>query len=508
MAHVVMVDADRGVSQINPNIYGHFVEHLGECIYGGIWVGADSSIDNVNGIRRDVIEALRKVQPPVVRWPGGAFADDYHWQDGIGPREGRPRRVNAHWGGVIEDNQFGAHEFLDFCYRIGAQPYICGNVGSGTVREMRDWLEYLNFEGDSSLTRLRAENGHPEPFNVRYFGIGNENWGCGGNMTPELYAGLVRQHSSYAFFGSGLRRIACGPAGVNATWTQRFFQALCDPDPSFCRTGLIQGFAVHYYCGTAGTAIDYTDDQWYQLLHQAIAVEAIAIRNRAIMDGFDPERRIDLVVDEWGTWHLPMEGTNPHFLKQQSTMRDALVAALTLDIYNRHSDKVAMANIAQTVNVLQALILTHGKDMLLTPTYHVYEMYSPHQGGQSLPCRVSTDRIWFDSPQGRKSVPRLAGSCSRKGNAVTLTLVNTHVSEAAEVEVEFRGAGIAQLDGWRVLASDDIHDHNTFREPDQVKPRLEDGASGIVLPPASVNVLTYGMGNGSSSRGAMAGSLR
>jgi alpha-N-arabinofuranosidase len=490
----ITVDADHPIARINPNIYGHFAEHLGGCIYDGIWVGPGSSIPNRRGIRIDVIEALRRIKPPVLRWPGGCFADDYHWRDGVGPRESRPRRINAHWGGVVEDNAFGTHEFVDFCRQIGAEPYVCGNVGSGTVREMRDWLEYLNCDGDSTLTRLRAANGHPGPFGVRYFGVGNENWGCGGAMTPEYYADQVRRYSSFLFFGDHLCRIACGPAGTNLSWTRRFFQALGGDDPAFRRLGLIQGFGAHYYCGTAGTATEYSDDQWYELLGKAQVMEDVVVRNRAIMDGFDPERRIGLAVDEWGTWHPPMQGTNPRFLRQQNTIRDALVAALSLDILNRHADKVVMANIAQLVNVLQSLILTEGPNMLLTPTYHVYEMYSPHQGAHSLPCRVDTDSLEFRRPgaDGKGSVPRVAGSASRMETSINLSLVNTHTCEPADVEIEMRGVRKADMVSWRVLGADDIHEHNTFDDPHRVAPKDEDtSAGGLSLRPASVNILTF-----------------
>ena len=494
MKQTVVVEGDHRIARINPNIYGHFAEHLGHCIYGGIWVGPDSPIKNINGIRCDVVRALRKIGPPVVRWPGGCFADDYNWQDGIGPRERRPKRVNVHWGGVIEDNQFGTHEFMDFCSQIGAEPYVCGNVGSGSVREMRDWLEYMNFDGSSTLSDLRSENGHPEPFNVKYFGIGNENWGCGGSMSAEYYAHQVRRYSTFLHFGSdSLHRIACGPCSDDPAWTRKFFEVLsgCYPGCSQ-KMGNIQGFALHYYCGTAGKATEYTDDQWYELLVKAMRVEYILMRHRAIMDGFDPERKIGLIIDEWGTWHPTIEGTNPRFLRQQNTIRDALVAAMSLDIFNRHADKVVMTNIAQTVNVLQSMVLTDGPKMLLTPTYHIYEMYVPHQGADSLPCGVNTDMMEFAAPTGKSSIPRVAGSCSRTGDGITLSLVNTHVSEPVEIEVDLRGVGKTRLESWRVLDSADIHDHNTFEKPERVKPRDGDVSSGrITLSPASVNVLRY-----------------
>jgi len=494
MKQSVVIEADQKIARINPNIYGHFAEHLGHCVYEGFWVGDDSAIENRNGIRCDVVDALRRIKPPVVRWPGGCFADDYHWQDGIGPKENRPERINVHWGSVIENNHFGTHEFVDFCAQVGAEPYVCGNMGSGSVREMRNWLEYMNFAGNSTLAKLRGKNGHPEPFNVKYFGIGNENWGCGGSMSPEYYAHEVRRYSTflYSFGVQPFYKIACGPSGDDPSWTRRFFEVLSGCAGGFSRLSSIQGFALHYYCGTAGTATQYTDDQWYELLAKAMKIESILLRHRAIMDGFDPERKVGLVIDEWGTWHPVTEGTNPRFLRQQNTIRDAFVAALSLDIFNHNADKVVMTNIAQTINVLQAMILTKGSDILLTPTYHVYEMYTPHQGADSVPCQVKTDRITFETMAGKSSLPRLAGSCSRTDDGITLSLVNTHVSEPVEITVDLRGVSKVELESWRVLTSDDIHDHNTFEEPENVRPIDENITSGAIeLQPASVNVLRY-----------------
>lgn len=492
MEHSVTVKVDLPQAEINPNIYGHFAEHLGGCIYEGIWVGEDSSIENVNGIRQDVVRALREIRPSVLRWPGGCFADDYHWRDGIGPRERRPRRVNVHWGEVIETNEFGTHEFMELCKQLGAKPYLCGNVGSGTVREMREWVEYLNFPGDSELAMLRARNGQAEPFGVEYFGVGNENWGCGGCMTPEYYAHQFRRYSAFLFGGDEFKRIACGPAGDNEAWTRGFFETMAGGDQSFSRMNLVEGFAMHYYCGTAGTATEYTEDQWYELLWRALQIESMVLGQRAIMDGFDPHRRIGLIVDEWGTWHPTMEGTNPRFLRQQNTIRDAMVAALTLDVFNRHSDIVVMSNIAQMVNVLQCMVLTDGPEMLRTPTYHVYEMYAGHQGAASLPLTAATDRISFGD--GSRSVPRLTGSCSRRGDDLTMTLVNVHIDEPCEVDVRLRGADRPRLVSWRVLKGSNIHDHNTFADPERVRPEsIAPSPGSITLPPTSISVLGYSM---------------
>ena len=492
----VCVNADDAIALINPNIYGHFAEHLGHCIDDGIWVGPDSAIPNVRGIRTDVVEALRRMRAPVVRWPGGCFADDYHWRDGIGPRDRRPKRVNAHWGMGIEDNAFGTHEFIDFCRQIGAAPYVCGNVGSGAVAELRNWIEYCNYDGPSSLAEERQANGSPEPFQVKYWGIGNENWGCGGRMSPEHYAQQAKRYAAfmYPFGGKQPYRIACGPSGDDAEWTRRFFETLTGlRDGGRNCLGAIDAFAAHYYCGTSGTATEYSEAEWYELLRRALHMEPLIVRHRAIMDGFDPERRIGLIVDEWGTWHPVIEGTNPRFLRQQSTIRDALVAALTLDVFNRHADKVVMANIAQTVNVLQAMCLTDGPRMFCTPTGHVYEMYAVHQGAQSVRLTVDAGPIEYELGNGRDRLPSVAGSASVRNGEMAVSLVNTHASEAAEVRIEIRGADATVRD-WRVLAAADIHDHNDFDTPGRVAPsRLEPPGAQVELPPASVSVVTYGL---------------
>jgi len=496
MTERVIVSVDSNIGRINPNLHGQFIEHLGNCVYDGIWVGEDSGIRNKNGIRSNVVDALKSLGPPVVRWPGGCFADDYHWRDGIGPPPRRPRRVNVHWGMGTEGNEFGTHEFIDFCRQIGAEPYICGNLGTGTVREMRDWLEYLNYEGDSSLAEERASNGHPDPFNVKYFGIGNESWGCGGNMDPGFYAHQVRRYSSYLhFWGDSLYRIACGPCGGDTGWTRKFFETLTGSGSNARNCiGNIDGFALHYYCGTSGSATEYSEGQWYGLLAKSMEIESLIVDHRAAMDKFDPERKVDLVVDEWGTWHEVMPGTNPRFLRQQNTIRDALVAAIALDVFNRHSGSLAMANIAQTVNVLQSMILTQGSEMILTPTYHVFEMYSPHRGCDSLRTMIDTRQIEFESEIGRSSIPMLAGSSSARAGYVHVSLVNTSVSEWARTEVELHGAGSPELESWRVLAAEDIHDHNTFDQPERVKPEDMGPGDVLELPPASVNVMRYRLG--------------
>jgi alpha-N-arabinofuranosidase len=477
------------ISTINPNIYGHFAEHLGRCIYDGAWVGEDSPIPNNGGFRNDLVAALRKLKPAVIRWPGGCFADDYHWQDGIGPRADRPRRINIHWGEVIETNQVGTHEFVQFCRLVGAQPYFCGNVGSGTPRELRDWVEYCNFPGDSSWARLRTANGSPDPFDVTYWGVGNENWGCGGNFSPEDYGTEFRRYASFmrGFGSKQLCLIACGPSSNDVEWTNRFFRKL---NKDYWAFRNIQGYAAHYYCGTAGTATEYTVDQWYQLIFQGLQMEPLVVQQRAAMDAYDPQRRIGLIVDEWGTWHPVEKGTHPAFLYQQNTLRDALVAATSLDIFNRHADKVVMSNIAQTINVLQAMVLTQGEKMLVTPTGYVYEMYAPHQEGQAVRSLFETDMVTFKRGDKEDALPLVAGSASLKGKVLFVTLTNTHASSAVEARVNLLGGAAAKGVTARIL-SGEIHAHNTFDQPEALVPQpFTLGVSGssftISLPAASV----------------------
>lgn len=495
------------IARINPNIYGQFTEHLGRCIYDGIWVGEDSPIPNIQGFRIDLIEALRRMKPSVIRWPGGCFADDYHWQDGIGPQNQRPRRINIHWGEVVESNQVGTQEFIRFCRLVGAEPYFCGNVGSGTARELRDWVEYCNFpisglEG-STWAQQRAADGSPEPLNVTYWGVGNENWGCGGNFSPEDYCTEFRRYASFVRgFGKKLFVIACGPSGNDVEWTDRFFRKL---NKDYWVFNNIDGLAAHYYCGTAGTATEYTEDEWYRLLEKGLKMEDLVIQQRAAMDAWDPGRKVGLIIDEWGTWHPVEKGTNPAFLFQQNTIRDAIVAANTLDIFNRHAEKVVMSNIAQMVNVLQAMILTEGEQMLVTPTGYVYEMYAPHQGANALRMRLETSEITFKkrhllNPAWQEAIqewedmegrlPMVAGSASIKDKKLFLTLTNSHVSEPVRVSVNLLGGTKINRASGQSL-SGEIHAHNTFEAPTAIKPaRLDVETLGnqvcFTLPAACV----------------------
>ncbi len=484
----IIINADLGQETISRNIYGHFSEHLGRCIYEGYWVGEDSPIPNVRGIRTDVVEALRKIKIPVLRWPGGCFADEYHWQDGIGPRELRPTMVNTHWGRVTENNHFGTHEFLDLCEQLGAEPYICGNVGSGTVREMQEWVEYITFDGTSPMADLRRKNGRDAPWKLKYFGVGNENWGCGGSMRPEYYADTYRRYQTYVRNLSGNRvyRIACGGYGAETRWTEVLMREA---------GGLMDGLSLHYYTGVgsdklSNSATEFGEAEWFAILKNASAIDDILNRHAAVMNQYDPKKRVGLVVDEWGTWYAVEKGTNPAFLYQQNTLRDALVAGLTLNAFNNHAGRVKMANIAQTVNVLQAVILTQGEKMILTPTYYVFEMYKVHQDATLLPIEVRGPDYVF----GSQKIPALSVSASRNAaGAIHISLCNLDPNRPADVLVELRGAKPAKIRG-RVLTSQSMTAHNTFEKPDEVKPAsfdaftLNDHAITATLPAKSVVV--------------------
>ncbi|HET7559796.1 MAG TPA: alpha-N-arabinofuranosidase [Limnochordia bacterium] len=486
----LVVDADLGRTVIDKNIYGHFSEHLGRCIYEGYWVGEGAAIPNTRGIRGDVVAALRKLNPPVLRWPGGCFADEYHWQDGIGPREARPSIVNTHWGGVTENNHFGTHEFMDLCEQLGADPYICGNVGSGSVREMQQWVEYITFDGRSPMADRRRQNGREQPWRLPYFGVGNENWGCGGHMRPEYYADLYRQFQTYVrnFGGNKVYKIACGPNVADYRWTETLMREA---------GRFMHGLSLHYYTHAErrdgkSSATEFDEGQWFSTLKAARRMDELITRHSAIMDQYDPERRIGLVVDEWGTWYDVEPGTNPGFLYQQNTMRDALVAAIHFDIFHKHAERVRMANIAQTVNVLQAMILTDGPRLLLTPTYHVFELYKVHQGGVRLPLHLEGPEYAF----GAQAIPALSATASRAADGtVHLSLSNADPSREQAVTCDLRGARFASIAG-RILATERMNAHNTFDAPETVAPRpfedfrIETGRLDVTLPPMAIAVLT------------------
>ncbi|NLW89915.1 MAG: alpha-N-arabinofuranosidase [Clostridiaceae bacterium] len=466
--------------KIDRNIYGHFSEHLGHCIYEGIFVGAGSPIPNTNGIRTDVVEAMRKINLPILRWPGGCFADEYHWRDGIGPE--RRRMVNTHWGGVVEDNSFGTHEFMELCSQVGCAPYVNINVGSGTVREMAEWVEYMNSDGDSTTVQERWANGRKEPYNVRFWGIGNENWGCGGNMRPEYYSDVYRQFQTYCrTYGDNVPyRIACGSDGEDLEWTEVMMRTAAK---------YMDGLSLHYYTVTntwedKGSATDFDDTLYLQTLKKALRIDELITRHGAIMDRFDPERRIGMIVDEWGCWHNVEPGTNPGFLFQQNTMRDAMVAALSLNIFNRHADRVRMANIAQVVNVLQAIILTRGGKMILTPTYHVFDLYQGHMDAELLNCMVECAQL-------ENGIEKLNVSASRKGDAVTVTIAN--FTDKTTVRID--GITAERVSG-RILCGTP-RAYNTFEQPNTVCPgsfedvRLFGDHAEATLPSNSIVALSF-----------------
>jgi alpha-N-arabinofuranosidase len=492
MADRLIINADLGEHQINRNIYGHFAEHLGRCIYDGIWVGEDSSIPNERGIRSDVVQALRRLRIPVLRWPGGCFADEYHWRDGIGPRDQRPTMVNTHWGGVTENNHFGTHEFMDLCDQLGCEPYICGNVGSGTVREMQEWVEYLTFGGTSPMADLRRANGREKPWQVRYWGVGNENWGCGGRMRPEYYADLYRRYQTYCrdFGDTPLFKVACGPSGASYTWTEVLMDQAGD---------LMDGLALHYYTrlsrlGDRGSATDFDETEWFGILQNALHMDELITRHRAIMNEYDPTGEVALVVDEWGTWYKVEPGTNPRFLYQQNSLRDALVAGVTLNIFNQHADRVRMANIAQTVNVLQAMVLTREEEMLVTPTYHVFEMYQVHHDATLLP----SDLVGPNYELSGETIPAISASASRnEAGVIHVSLCNLDPNRVHTLTCQIPGETVTEVSG-RVLTASVINAHNTFEEPDRLTPSpfedatVVDGHVTVELPSKSVVVLTVG----------------
>ncbi len=469
---------------INKNIYGHFAEHLGHCIYGGIFVGKDSPIPNVNGIRSDVVEAMKKLNLPILRWPGGCFADEYHWRDGIG--KNRKRMVNTLWGWVVEDNSFGTHEFMDLCRQVGCDPYVNINVGSGTVQEMAEWVEYINSDGDSATAQERWANGDKDPWNVRYWGIGNENWGYGGWMRPEYYSDLYKQFQTYCkpHGGTVPYKIACGSDGEDLEWTEVLMRSAAR---------FMDGLSLHYYTfpkewADKGSATDFSDDLYLETLRKASRIGEQIEKHGAIMDRFDPERRIGMIVDEWGCWHNVEPGTNPGFLFQQNTMRDAMVAALSLNIFNRHAARVQMANIAQTVNVLQSIILTDGEKMLLTPTYHVFDLYKEHMQATLLQCMVECGLL-------ENGLEKLSVSASRKGDTVTVTIANFTIDTTVRID------GVHAMDATGRILSGPPRAHNTFDAPNTLsaKPfsdiRLFENFAEASLPAYSIVALSFNVKN-------------
>ena len=477
------IDTDRTVSHINPEIYGHFAEHLGRCIYNGIWVGKDSPIPNIDGYRRDITEALREIGVPVLRWPGGCFADGYHWRDGIGQH--RAKTVNSFWGNVTEDNSFGTHEFFGLCELLGCKPYLAGNVGSGTVKELADWMEYLTFSGDSDLADARRANGRETPWQVDYLGIGNENWGCGGNMRPEFYADLFRQFANFARNYSGKTvNVACGPNSGDYAWTEAIMQN--------CSGDRIGALSMHFYTVPTGVwehkgdAVEFDDAEYYNTVANADQIEDRIIGHKRIMDKYDPAHRIGLIVDEWGCWYDAEPGTNGAFLYQQSTMRDAIIAAMHLNCFNRHTDRIIMANLAQTVNVLQAVLLTDGERLVRTPTWQVFRLFLPHHGADLLECTAALPYLH----ENGRTVPQISYSVSKKEGRVFATFSNASLTEECELLADADGMELSGAEGKIITA--EVHAKNDFdgSEPVHIAPfsgfAVRDGRLTVTLPPCSV----------------------
>ncbi|QNK61130.1 alpha-N-arabinofuranosidase [Pedobacter sp. PAMC26386] len=482
----ITLRADKPSGQISKHIYGHFAEHLGRCIYDGFYVGENSSIPNTAGVRNDIIAALKNLNIPNLRWPGGCFADRYHWKDGIGPKDKRPSVVNTMWGGVTEDNSFGTHDFLNMCKLLGTEPYLAGNTGSGTVQELSDWVQYVNFEGKSPMSDLRVKNGQEKPWDVKFWGVGNEAWGCGGNMTPEYYVGEYRKYATF-MEGHNLFKIASGANVDDYHWTETLMKGI--------PLNMMNGIALHHYSFPAwdkkGPATGFTEQQYFETMKTALRMDELITKHTAIMDKYDPGKKVGLVVDEWGGWFDVETGTNPGFLYQQNTMRDAMIAGTTLNIFNNHSDRVKIANLAQCVNVLQAVILTNKEKMLLSPTYHVMEMYKVHQNATLIPVEVKTDDYIF----GNDKLPSVSVSASKDAMGLThVSVVNINKSKDEMIEIDITGQQYNSVSG-RILTSPGIDDHNTFENPAYVKPVVFNGAVlkggklKIKLPPFSIAVL-------------------
>ncbi|HEX7015624.1 MAG TPA: alpha-L-arabinofuranosidase C-terminal domain-containing protein [Cyclobacteriaceae bacterium] len=482
----IIVRASEGETTISRHIYGHFAEHLGRCIYGGFYVGEDNkAIPNTHGVRNDVIQALKELKIPNLRWPGGCFADTYHWKDGIGPKDKRPSMINRWWGGVTEDNSFGTHDFLNMCELLGAEPYLSANVGSGTVQELIDWEQYVNVEKGSPMSELRIENGREEPWHVKFWGVGNETWGCGGNMTAEYYANVYRQYAT--FLPRNTFRIASGANSRDYHWTEVLMRDIPH--------NMLEGVALHHYSvidwNNKGSDTEFTEEQYFKTMKAALFMDELVRRHSTVMDKYDPAKRVALVVDEWGGWYNVQPGTNPAFLFQQNTMRDAVLAGATLNIFNNHADRVRMANLAQTVNVLQAVILTDEEKMILTPTYHVMKMYNVHQDAKLLPITLKCNDYTFNG----EKLPAISASASTDSLGRThISLVNIDARNAQDVAITFFGADYKKVTG-TILHSAKLQDHNTFDDPNRVKPavfngaRLRGDALTVSLPPFSVVVL-------------------
>ena len=488
----IALNADKGTEIINKNIYGHFAEHLGHCIYGGFYVGdTNKTIPHKDGVRLDVIEALKKLKVPVLRWPGGCFADTYHWKDGVGPKKQRPSMLNVWWGNVKEDNSFGTNEFLNMCELLGAEPYLSGNVGSGTPQELSDWIKYTTHpNGSSPMTDFRQKNGRPDPWHVKYWGLGNEAWGCGGNMKVEYYANVYRQYATFMTNWNNsdrIYRIASGASDADYHWTEVLMKEL--PPTMFDALGLHHYSVINW--SKKGSSTDFSEREYFTTMQRALLMEELVTKHSEIMDKYDPQKKKALAVDEWGGWYDVVQGTNGAFLFQQNTMRDAMIAGATLNIFNNHCDRVKMANLAQIINVLQAVILTKEEKMILTPTYHVMEMYNVHQDATLLPVSVTSNKYILD----KDTLNAISVSASKDKNGVThVSLVNIDAAKTQTVSININGANYKTVTG-RILTSDKLQNYNSFENPNKIVPAVFKGAQlngsrlNLTIPPFSVVVL-------------------
>lgn len=464
---VINIKTAEAKDTISRHIYGHFAEHLGRCIYNGLYVGEENKIiPNTEGVRNDIIGALKELNIPNLRWPGGCFADTYHWKDGVGPKEERPTIVNRWWGGVTEDNSFGTHNFLNLCETLNTEPYISANVGSGTVQEMIDWVQYVNHGEKSPMADWRRANGREEPWKVTYWGVGNEAWGCGGNMTAEFYANLYRQYATFLAGWSGdlkIFRIASGASGDDYHWTETLMKNVPHE--------LMEAVALHHYAvfnwDVKGPSVNFDEEVYMKSMEQALKMEELVTKHSEIMDKYDPKNKVALFVDEWGGWYDTEPEIANGVLYQQNTMRDVMLAGTTLNTFNNHARRVKMANLAQVVNVLQAVILTDEEKMILTPTYHVMNMYKVHQDALLLPSEI--ENVMYK--QGSKELPAISVSASKdKNGASHISLVNIDANKGYTVEINLNGIDASKISA-SILSSKKIQDHNSFKEPNKIEPK-------------------------------------
>lgn len=463
--NTIVINTDLGKEKIDKHIYGHFSEHLGNCIYGGYWVSEESTIPNTKGIRNDVVDALKEMGIPNLRWPGGCFADEYHWKDGIGPRNERPTMINTHWGGVTEDNSFGSHEFLELCKQLDCEPVICGNLGSGTVQEMSQWVEYLNSDNVSPMTNLRKTNGHDDSWGVKYWGVGNESWGCGGDFTAQAYTDQMRRYSTFLknYGENKLYKVACGPSDSNYEWMETLMKN-GNPGRSF------QGISLHYYtiCNNwsqKGSATQFNENEYFTTMKKTMVMEELLQKHITIMDKYDPNNKVGLIVDEWGNWFDVEPGTNPGFLYQQNTLRDAMVASVNLDLFNKYCRRVKMANIAQTINVLQAMILTKDDQIVRTPSFYIFKMYKVHHNATLLPSSIKCDEYTFE----KESIPALSTTASKaKDGKIHITISNLDPENAKEISCELRGMEVDKFTKGNILTGEKINSYNDFGKKEEV----------------------------------------